>query len=84
LSLPIFRWESLRHARRPGHAKRDSGHRPGSARPGLDAAHDRSDALSLARDEWRAAFMRVDDSNREALARAGEERRKFQAGLKKS
>jgi hypothetical protein len=25
-----------------------------------------------------------DDSNREALARAGEERRKFQAGLKKS
>ncbi len=35
-------------------------------------------------DEWRAAFMRVEDSNREALARAGEERRKFQAGLKKS
>ena len=30
-------------------------------------------------DRWRDAFMRVDDSNREALARAGEERRRKQA-----
>ncbi len=34
-------------------------------------------------DEWRNAFMRVDDSNREALARAGEERRRLQAEAKK-
>ena len=34
-------------------------------------------------DEWRDAFMRVDDSNREALARAGEERRRRQAEAKK-
>ena len=34
-------------------------------------------------DEWRLAFMRVDDSNREALARAGEERRRLQAEAKK-
>jgi D-proline reductase (dithiol) PrdB len=34
-------------------------------------------------DEWRTAFMRVDDSNREALARAGEERRRAQAEAKK-
>ena len=34
-------------------------------------------------DEWRDAFMRVDDSNREALARAGEERRRLQAETKK-
>ena len=34
-------------------------------------------------DEWRNAFMRVDDSNREALAREGEERRRFQAEVKK-
>ncbi|MBW6485125.1 MAG: hypothetical protein K0B01_03100 [Syntrophobacterales bacterium] len=32
---------------------------------------------------WRAAFMRVDDSNRETLARAGEERRRLQAEIKK-
>ena len=35
-------------------------------------------------DEWRDAFMRVDDSNRAALARAGEERRKLQTKMKKS
>ena len=29
-------------------------------------------------DVWRAQFMRVDDSNREALARAGAERRQAQ------
>ncbi len=34
-------------------------------------------------DEWRDAFMRVDDRNREALARAGEERRRHQAEAKK-
>ena len=33
-------------------------------------------------DVWRDAFMRVDDSNREALARAGEERRRRQDDLK--
>ncbi|MDO9514587.1 MAG: hypothetical protein Q7J01_00605 [Syntrophales bacterium] len=34
-------------------------------------------------DEWREGFMRVDESNREALARAGEERRQMQADMKK-
>lgn len=34
-------------------------------------------------ERWRDAFMRVDDSNREALAKAGEERRRRQAELKK-
>ena len=34
-------------------------------------------------DEWRGAFMRVDDRNREALAREGEERRRRQAEGKK-
>ena len=33
-------------------------------------------------DGWRDAFMRVDDSNREALSRAGEERRRRQTELK--
>jgi D-proline reductase (dithiol) PrdB len=33
-------------------------------------------------DAWRDAFMRVDDNNREALARAGEERRRRQAASK--
>jgi hypothetical protein len=33
-------------------------------------------------DEWRDAFMRVDDNNREALAREGEERRRRQAEAK--
>jgi len=33
-------------------------------------------------ENWRTNFMRVDDSNREALARAGEERRARQAGSK--
>jgi len=33
-------------------------------------------------DTWRDAFMRVDESNREALARAGEERRRRQAEVK--
>jgi len=34
-------------------------------------------------DEWRNAFMRVDDNNREALAREGEERRRLQTEVKK-
>jgi hypothetical protein len=34
-------------------------------------------------DAWRDDFMRVDDSNREALARAGKERRELQARMKK-
>ena len=34
-------------------------------------------------EEWRKNFMLVDDSNREALAREGEERRRLQAELKK-
>ena len=33
-------------------------------------------------DAWRGAFMRVDESNRGALARAGEERRQRQAAAK--
>lgn len=33
-------------------------------------------------DDWRDAFMRVDDSNRETLARAGEERRRIQSEIK--
>jgi len=33
-------------------------------------------------DMWRDAFLRVDDGNREALARAGEERRRRQAEVK--
>jgi hypothetical protein len=33
-------------------------------------------------DEWRDAFMRVDDSNRETLARQGKERRELQAKMK--
>ena len=33
-------------------------------------------------DEWRDAFMRVDDSNREALAREGKERRHRQVEAK--
>jgi hypothetical protein len=36
-----------------------------------------------ANDEWRDAFMRVDDRNREALAREGDERRQRQAEAKK-
>jgi hypothetical protein len=35
-------------------------------------------------DDWRDAFMRVDESNREALAREGEERRRRQAEAKKA
>jgi hypothetical protein len=35
-------------------------------------------------EEWREAFMRVDDSNRESLAREGEERRRLQAEAKKA
>lgn len=34
------------------------------------------------KEDWRANFMRVDDSNREELARAGEERRRRQAEAK--
>jgi hypothetical protein len=34
-------------------------------------------------EDWRLNFMRVDDSNREALARAGEERRRLQEEAKK-
>jgi hypothetical protein len=33
-------------------------------------------------DEWRDTFMKVDDSNREALARGGKERRELQAKMK--
>lgn len=33
-------------------------------------------------DEWRDGFMRVDDSNREALAREGEERRRLRGETK--
>jgi hypothetical protein len=33
-------------------------------------------------DEWRDAFMRVDDSNREKLAMEGEERRRRQGEAK--
>lgn len=33
--------------------------------------------------DWRDAFMRVDENNREALARKGEERRRRQAEAKK-
>jgi hypothetical protein len=33
-------------------------------------------------DEWRDVFMRVDESNREALALEGEERRRLQAEAK--
>ena len=39
--------------------------------------------FSWGNDDWRDAFMRVDDSNREALAQEGEERRRFQAEAKK-
>ncbi len=35
-------------------------------------------------DKWRDAFMRVDDTNREALAHEGEERRRRQAEAKKN
>jgi hypothetical protein len=35
-------------------------------------------------EEWRDAFMQVDESNREALAREGEERRRLQAEAKKA
>jgi hypothetical protein len=35
-------------------------------------------------EEWRQGFMRVDESNREALAREGEERRRQQAATKKA
>lgn len=35
-------------------------------------------------DTWRNAFMRVDEGNREALALAGEERRRRQAEIKTS
>ena len=34
-------------------------------------------------DEWRRNFMRIDESNREALAREGELRRQFQDEIKK-
>lgn len=34
-------------------------------------------------EEWRKEFMKVDDSNRQALALEGERRRKLQAELKK-
>ena len=34
-------------------------------------------------DEWRDNFMKVDASNRETLAREGEERRKLQAAARK-
>jgi hypothetical protein len=34
-------------------------------------------------DNWRNNFMRVDESNKEALAKEGEMRRQFQADMKK-
>ena len=34
-------------------------------------------------EEWRKDFMRVEDNNRDALAREGEERRRVQAEAKK-
>ncbi len=34
-------------------------------------------------DSWRTNFMRVDEQNREALAREGEKRRRMQAEFKK-
>ncbi len=33
-------------------------------------------------DAWRSAFFRVDESNRQALAQAGQERRRLQSELK--
>jgi hypothetical protein len=35
-------------------------------------------------DTWRDAFFRVDNSNREALAKAGDERRRLQAAETKA
>jgi len=35
------------------------------------------------KDEWRENFMRIDESNREALAREGKLRRQFQDEIKK-
>lgn len=35
-------------------------------------------------EDWREAFMRVDETNRQALAREGEERRRLQAEAKKT
>ncbi len=35
-------------------------------------------------EDWRTGFMRVDESNREALARAGEERRRLRGESKKA
>ena len=35
-------------------------------------------------EEWREAYMRVDDTNREALAREGEERRRLQAEARRA
>ena len=35
-------------------------------------------------EEWREKFMRVDESNHEALAKEGEMRRQFQADMKKN
>jgi D-proline reductase (dithiol) PrdB len=35
-------------------------------------------------EEWREQFMRVDDTNREALAQAGEERRRRQEEVKRA
>ena len=44
-----------------------------------------SGGLSLLEDDhhWRERYMRVDDSNREALALAGEQRRQEQAARKR-
>ena len=45
----------------------------------------RPEIWSLQEDElWRDRFMRVDDSNRDALARAGEERRRAQAAVREA
>lgn len=40
-------------------------------------------AFQWENETWRKNFMLVDDSNRETLAREGEERRRFQAEAKK-
>jgi D-proline reductase (dithiol) PrdB len=40
--------------------------------------------FSWGSEDWREAFMRVDETNRQALAREGEERRRQQAEAKKT
>ena len=40
--------------------------------------------FSWGNEDWRKTFMEVNDHNREALARAGEERRRLQSQARKS